>query len=969
MGDLQSRSEWCTGTVAVMVVLLASIACGQVEVWTSRYDPGYDRTDEATAMAITLDEDLILSGLSVGLDNTWDVLTMRLDGESGETLWVRRWTGGAGIWEKVTAVAVDSAGSVFVTGYGWGPARDTNYLTLKYSADGILVWAAPYLLTRGDRAMAVVADNNGGVYVTGSCGDTLVGHYDWVTLHYRADGGLDWSARYNGPMGRNDFATALTIDRAGDLYVCGYSWTDALRNYDLTLVKYSPQGETLWARRYDGTEPISPKDDYGFGVAVDAENNVYVVGRAGESGNYYDAVVVTWSSTGARRWVNRLDWGENAMDGVHAISIAPGGSVLCGGFTETSLGVFDMLVYSLGTDSLVDWMRSYNYVNDDDSVVAVCTDSHGNLYVAGYSYSLDGDIDWVVAKYTSEGSQVWLVRHSVFDEDDVPCGIATDRLGNIFVGGFDWYEGSCDYALTKFSEYDVGAGRIASPADTFRLGATVTPRVWVRNYSALELTFPMRLEIGQFYFDQRNVPSLAPYDSVLVSFLPWYVRDTGRHIVRCYTMLNGDKETTNDTVLGACTGVNVWELLPPVPPGPRNKDIKDGACLVPVRDSLVFALKGNNTVEYYKYNTTRAVWHECESIPAMARSGRKRVKSGARLAHDRERYVYALKGNNTAELWRYSVDGDSWRQMADIPSGVSGRRVKKGAGMTYVPWKNMLFVVKGANTSEVFGYFPNGDSWRRLKDVPLGPSGKRRVKDGSCLSWDGDSTIYLLKGGCYEFYAFRLGCDSWIQRKDLRDAEFTNPKRRKPKKGAGLACDPQFRRVYASKGGKQTEWWYFDIVRDTWVETWDTFPRWPTGRGPAAGADLGYGNGKVYALKGNKTREFWRYNANFPLNPPANGEQGVKAAGPTLRLRVAPNPVSVRTLVRYVLPVPGKVSLTVYDVSGRLCAQLFGGVQVPGEHSLPLAAERMANGVYLVRLELVADSGDYQQTQKFLVVR
>ena len=29
-------------------------------------------------------------------------------------------------------------------------------------------------------------------------------------------------------------------------------------------------------------------------------------------------------------------------------------------------------------DSLTDWMRSYNYVNDDDSVIAACTDANGN---------------------------------------------------------------------------------------------------------------------------------------------------------------------------------------------------------------------------------------------------------------------------------------------------------------------------------------------------------------------------------------------------------------------------------------------------------------------------------------------------------------------------------------------------------------------------------------------------------------
>jgi len=41
--------------------------------------------------------------------------------------------------------------------------------------------------------------------------------------------------------------------------------------------------------------------------------------------------------------------------------------------------------------------------------------------------------------------------------------------------------------------------------------------------------------------------------------------------------------------------------------------------------------------------------------------------AGAALASDAGNYIYALRGNNTVTFWRYSVSADSWAAMADTP--------------------------------------------------------------------------------------------------------------------------------------------------------------------------------------------------------------------------------------------------------------------------------------------------------------
>jgi hypothetical protein len=298
-----------------------------------------------------------------------------------------------------------------------------------------------------------------------------------------------------------------------------------------------------------------------------------------------------------------------------------------------------------------------------------------------------------------------------------------------------------------------------------------------------------------------------------------------------------------------------------------------------------------------------------------------------------------------------------------------GRKIKGGSGLVYVPWKNWLFGLKGANSTDFYAYSVERDSWFVRSQRFLGPDG-RKAKDGSCICYDGDSTIYMLKGGTYEFWAYRIAQDTWVQKKNIRDSDI-NPRRRKVKKGAGLAYDPLYRRVYATKGAKQTEFWYFDVTRDSWIETYDTFPRWPAGKGPYAGSDICYGNGKIYALKGNRTNEFWRYHADLPLYPPELG--GSASGAPTVAERlgfaVAPTVIRSSGSLRFSLPDAGHVRLVLYDVAGRVQAVLLDGQRGPGEYAVDFSAQGLARGVYLAKLLTRAEGGEQIATQKVLVVR
>jgi hypothetical protein len=963
----------------IAVLVLAGAAQAQIKVWDSRYDGGSDGYDHILASALTSDGDVVVTGLSEG--SYWlrfDVATIRLDGETGDTVWVRRYNAG-GMTRSchANAVAVDEDDNVLVTGASLvvdsvsGRGVSADCLTIKYAADGTECWVRTYDNSAVDSAVAVVSDRAGGCFVTGLSQGT---QYDYLTIHYDSAGNELWTARYNGAGDSIDMAADIAMDQSGDLYVTGRTWNSST-GFDYATIKYDPAtGDTLWVRTYDGTASY-PDDDRAHGVAVDDSGNVYVTGRAGENGTWYDAVTIKYSTDGARQWVNRTDGGDNAQDGSGQIAVDARGNVFCAGGTNTGIGGLDMLTFKIRPDGTTDWVRVHNYY-EEDSVFAMAIDALSNVYVTATSDGYEGDFDWVTFKYNSQGAEIWSVRHSIFDEEDEPRAIAVDAQGSVYVSGFDGESGSEDYATIKYSEFDVGAWAVVQPVDTFRLDAKVNPRVWVRNYSAIELTFVARLEIGNFYFDAQNAVNLAPYDSMLIEFAQWEVRDIGTHEVRCYTMLSGDREPGNDTSYGSVTTVYPWEQLPSLPFGPRGREIKDGGALAFCQDSLVFAFKGNNTVEFYKFNIHDTTWTEVESIPSYGSTlKKKRIKKGARLETVGDQLIYAVKGNSTFEFWRYGVDSlQGWTEVTPIPTGVSGRKVKGGTGLNYIPSLHELRFLKGSNTLEFYGYSIAGDSWFTLTSVPPGPRGKR-AKYGSCTAFDGDNTIYMLKGRSreYEFYAYSILQDSWVARASLRNSRYTG-RRRKVKKGAWMVWDREFEKLYATKGGKTTEFWYYDPARDTWVETTDTIPI-PAGgrkaRPPYRGAVGEYGNGKIYVFTGNKTLAFYRYHANYPLEPGGGfcGPQAEPVQAVNMRLVAAPNPFREATTISYSLPIAGRVRLAVFDIAGRAQHVLVDDWQSPGDYRVTLRDKEMAAGIYFAKLAMFGEDESRAVSRKLLLTR
>jgi len=438
-----------------LVILFSSstLFCQEVDtVWVRRYNGSSDYNDYPSALILDDSGNVYVTGQSFSYTSGYDYVTLKYYSD-GDTAWVRRYNGTGNYDDGAVALALDGAGNIYVTGWsvGTGTFYNFDYVTLKYQTDGETVWVRRYegpVEGKDDAATALGIDSSGNIFVTGHSWDTIT-YDDYATFMYYPDGDTVWFRRYTGPPGGHDNPRDLCVDASGNVCITGKSYSSQT-NFDYATLKYYPDGEVAWLKKYNSSG--NSKDD-ASAIAVDEPGNIYVTGTSYNNFTNYDYATLKYYPDGDTAWVRRYSSMGYSEDWATDLAVDAYGNVYVTGKSYDSLTNFDYLIIkydSLGNEL---WVKKYNGPgNSEDEATAIVLDDSGNVYVTGASTGKNGDYDFTTLKYNTSGNLLWVKRYNGEGEDKVSA-IALDDSGNVFVTGQSYQSGTLyDYLTIKYNQ-------------------------------------------------------------------------------------------------------------------------------------------------------------------------------------------------------------------------------------------------------------------------------------------------------------------------------------------------------------------------------------------------------------------------------------------------------------------------------------------------------------------------------------
>jgi len=308
-------------------------------------------------------------------------------------------------------------------------------------------WTDRYAQGSHDKAYALTVDDSGYIYVTGESMGVGSACNDYLTIKYKPNGDTAWVRRFNIGDFSMEEAHNILVDDSGNVYVTGYSFAG---NWIYVTVKYDRDGSEIW-NHYE----VGPNfGNRAYSLAVDKAYNLYVTGTSENSaGDEVHVLTIKYAPDGNIIWRERYDSPDYNYQRPARIATDDSANFYIAGYAYGTATHYDAMLLKYDSSGNLLWDEFYNSAFDSsDFYYDMIIDDSAFLYSVGGTNNPGNSFDVLVTKYDSAGTQKWLKTYnSPFDTADVAYSAVLDDYGHLCVGGRSFSESALDdYLLVKY---------------------------------------------------------------------------------------------------------------------------------------------------------------------------------------------------------------------------------------------------------------------------------------------------------------------------------------------------------------------------------------------------------------------------------------------------------------------------------------------------------------------------------------
>ena len=299
-----------------------------------------------------------------------------------------------------------------------------------------------------------------------------------------------WTRRYDNQWHDTDMASDCTLDKQGNLYVCGWSYNYPAGMGEMLLIKYNTiTGDTIWVRKYNN----------GFGqlaegCCVDDSGYIYLTGKYMDPTYSGDITTLKIDPiSGNSIW--RKQYNHGGDDYSYGCTTDKLGNVYVVGNLKNPVIGDDIFIikYSTQTGDTV-WTRLFDNPHDNSAQGSSCAvDSNGNLYVVG---GIADATQWYLytIKYNTLGDTIWTridgvaqgMSCAVNNKNEVFTLSTWDVIKHIDDGTYKWASNignGKDVTVDQYGDVYI-AGSAGSNYNTIKLRADSGYAIWSVEYNS-----------------------------------------------------------------------------------------------------------------------------------------------------------------------------------------------------------------------------------------------------------------------------------------------------------------------------------------------------------------------------------------------------------------------------------------------------------------------------------------------------